>query len=200
MRLFCYCALRYSYHTKYKRTMQPSPTHLPALPLNAPDTAGSTAVDIVAALRGATTITLGGFQEAKAQDLSSWAHPAIPFVKATTFERDVEKIAASRSRWEKLTRALFTAALVCVAFALGHVATAITTDWSSHALSRASAWKVTGITDVGVTLQMGEASIAIPVGARLPNGDLVLSVSPQRNTVFLESSTLIVRVPNGAQK
>lgn len=200
MRLLCYCALRYSYHTNYKTSMQAPTTHLPALPLNAPDTAGSTAVDIVAALRGATTITLGGFQEAKAQDLSSWAHPATPFVKATTFERDVEKIAAGRSRWQKLTRALFTTALVCMAFALGHVATAFTMDWSSQALNRASAWKVTGITDTGVTLQMGESTIAIPVGARLPNGDLVLSVSPQRHTVFLESSTLIVRAPIGAQK
>lgn len=175
--------------------MQPG-SNLPALPLDAPDARSADPTDIVALLTGSTQIVLGGFRDSTAQ-VGSWAHPAAAFVPAGDFERAELEIAARSRLWRRLVLAAATLVVAIAAFAAGIVVATFSVDWGLRASSASLGWSVTSVTPTGAIVNMGGRDIAIAVGGRLPSGELIVAVQPERNAVFLERATIIVRqAPN----
>ena len=179
--------------------MQATP-NLPALPMDAPDARSADPAHIVALLTGSNQIVLGGFRDATAQS-GSWAHPAAAFVPAGDFEKVEARIAARRRFWARLVTASVFVMAVVVAFAAGVVVATSGVDWGLRANSAALGWHIQTVTPTGVVVRMGGRDTNIAVGGRLPSGELVVSVQPDRNAVFLERSTIVVRkAPAGEER
>jgi len=171
--------------------MQPG-SNLPALPLDAPDARSADPTDIVALLTGSSQVVLGGFRDSTAQ-VGSWAHPAAAFVPAGDFERAELEIAARSRFWRRLVLASAVLVIAVAAFAAGIVVTTFSVDWGLRASSASLGWSVTAVTPSGVIVNMGGHEMPVAVGGRLPNGELIVAVQPERSAVFLERSTIIVR-------
>jgi len=97
------------------------------------------------------------------------------------------------------------AAALLFFFAMG-----IATTWSmlAGALARQSGptasaqWSIASLDARGVKVKAGPSTFFVPVGEQLPNGDVVVSVLPERSAVVLSSGTLLLRgstseAPNG---
>lgn len=168
------------------KTARPSPTRLAA-----PD-----AVDLLIAIHGAPTVALTGFRPATAAR-TLWTHPCVPFVQAAISPLDLVPTLQKASLQRRILLAAAVATLALAMFALGMVASL---SKVSDTLSRTSApahqvaWSISRIDAGGAHLRTGAgANIFIPVGDRLPNGEVLVSVLPERSTVVLSGGTLVLR-------
>lgn len=171
--------------------MQATP-NLPALPMDAPDARSADPAHIVALLTGSSHIVLGGFRDSTAQT-GSWAHPAAAFVPAGDFEKSESKIAARRRFWSRFVVAASLVVASVLAFVAGVIVATSGVDWGQRANAASLGWHIQSVTPSGVVVRMGGLETNIAVGGRLPSGELIVSVQPERRAVFLERSTIIVR-------
>ncbi len=160
---------------------------------NAPD-----AVDLLSQLIGRHEVEMKGFRPSTAIK-GAWSHPDIPFIPAPASPMDLVATMVRTThhrRWQVVLAAL---ALAIMVFAAG----VLTANMRLTSLLRASMseatplWTVVRIEQRGVVVQTSGSlkdpgrRVLIPVGDKLPNGDVVVSVLPERNTVVLGSGALV---------
>jgi hypothetical protein len=153
---------------------------------------GESPVDIVAALSGSASVTLGGFGD-KHLRLGSWTHPSTPFLSAREFDREEAEVIRARAAWKRAIRISINMAIAAAAFALGLFTAIAAVDWRQQADAASMRWSITSISDQGVTVNMDGKTTVIPVGARLPSGELVVSLAPERRAVYLENTIIVLR-------
>ncbi len=76
--------------------------------------------------------------------------------------------------------------LATVAFLFGMLHSA---DSSDQALS----WRAKAVTNSGVLIGMGNSDLTIPIGAMLPNGEVLRSVNVSQQSFSTESSETMVK-------
>lgn len=178
----------------------------------------ATPSDVVAALRGSTSVRLRGFtQHTRAP---SFLRPGVQFVSPSIAMEELRSVLIVRSR---RTRIILWAALLCT-----HVAVAaIAAMWWAQQATRtaqeqfakvggassvaAVSWSVAAVSASGVLVRMGPDTgtggvagpkanaIAVPVGGRLPNGELLtlvdaargMYVTPRSRTFIAPASPLV---------
>lgn len=170
------------------------PRSTPAASLRGPD-----AVDVLAAVVGGKCIRLKGFRPQTAQR-APWGHPEVPFIAAPVSPMDLVPTLQRVERSRKWRLWIAAAATLLFFFALG-----IGTTWSllASALARQSSptasaqWSISSLDGRGVKVKAGTSTFFVPVGEQLPNGDVIVSVLPERSAVVLSSGTLLLRGPTG---
>jgi len=159
---------------------------LAAPPLGTPD-----AVDLLCAVVGADRVEVSGFSP-KSAARPGWAHASPAFVRAPVDPLDM--IPALR-RVVKFNRTAVGFALVgmCLAsFGLGQVlASSRLSSLVGEQVSQGG-WSFEAVESGSVRLRAGATTVDVRVGEALPNGDVVVSVSPQNRMVVLGSGTLVL--------
>lgn len=172
---------------------------LPQIALVAPDPAGADPTELVAALLGGAALTLPGFADHTALK-GHWLHPAVPLVAAGQFDAHQPHLGTRRLAWRRTGWVAAGLLVASLAFAGGVAWATYTADWlGAHAAGAdvsAPVWSIVDVTPAGVMIVLGGSPpILVPVGAKLPNGDAVVSVAPERGTAYLESTTVVLRAP-----
>ncbi len=156
----------------------------------------ATPSDVVAALRGASSVRLRGFTaQARAP---SFLRPGMQFVSPSIAIEELRGVLVARSR---RTRIILWMSLLCTHIAVA----ALAAMWWAGQGARAAqdqfartgpaavvtAWSVVAVTPAGVQVRIGTDSargesspgrptISVPVGGRLPNGELLTLVDAER--------------------
>lgn len=168
------------------------PNTLPVVPLEPPLLANTSSYEIAAILAGSREIVLTGFSESRALT-AAWQHPNTPLIAAGHYERDLPLIIEQSGRWKKTVRAAWIFATACLAFAAGTFISMLAVDWSERATDSVAAWSITGFAGDGILVEMGGKTTMVPMGARLPNGELVVQTMPDKRLILLQSSTIYLR-------
>lgn len=155
--------------------------------------------DIVDALAGGQTKILSGFSD-QAAATGRLSHPSAPFVPARQFDRSAPVISRAMMRWRRLVLVFTGLSLLAIGLAIGVLVSLAMVRWDAGPQVALPTWTLTQVTDRGVSLLMGERTSLIPIGGRLPNGDVVVSVFPNRNVVVLGTSTVMLRPDPGGVK
>lgn len=158
-------------------------------PLQAPDAAQVSAQDLIELIAGTSAVEMQGFPQRKAHK-GFWSHPNMPFTTVQDAERDVQLIQVRARRWRQLVPTFLGVGLLMAGFAAGHLFGVLSVSIDPGV---ASPWQVAGVAPGGVLVKMNNRTDLVPVGARMPNGELVLAVNPDRGIAVLESSSLMVR-------
>ncbi len=154
------------------------------------------AVDLLVAVYGEDKVVLQGFGSASAAQ-GIWTHPSIPFVSAPISPMDLVPTLQRSALHRRVLHWSIFVACGCALFSLGMLAT-----WSklSDTVGRAARplrnleWSVSQVDSRGVHIRTGgDTTTFVPVGDRLPNGEILISVLPERATVVLSSGTLVLR-------
>lgn len=162
----------------------------------------ATPSDVVAALRGSATVRLKGFT-AQART-PSFLRPGVQFVSPSIAMEELRGVLVARSR---RTRVILWAALLCTHVAVAALAAMWWAGQSARAAQEqftrsgsttvATSWKVVSVSGAGVLVRVGDdpsraqsndgkeslaggRTVAVPVGGRLPNGELLTLVDASR--------------------
>lgn len=164
------------------------------LPLSPPDLEKMAPTDVLALLAGGTKVNLGGFSD-RAALRGSWTNPATPFIPARQFDRAVPLIKSSKTNWRMVVALMVCVCLSASFFGAGVLLSTALVKWETAAADASPPWRMTQVLPTGVMLSMQGQTNLIPIGAKLPNGDVVVSVFPNRNVVVLETATVMLRSP-----
>jgi len=139
----------------------------------------ATPSDIVAALRGASSVTLHGFsQQVRGPSL---LRPGVQFVSPAIDAEELRGVLAARSKRIRV--------LLWIAIAFSHVALALTVallvrGQASSGAPATAAWSAVAVRPAAVLVRVGEGDGApvfpVAVGARLPNGEVLTMVDVSR--------------------
>lgn len=147
------------------------------------------AVELVKAIHGAGNVELRGFSEARAMPI--WTHPAVAHVVVADSARDALSTLVADQRRMRMVFAFAAVLLVVSAFCAGalfaylkgsHVAAAVPT----------LVWTAVDMSEKGLVVATPAGRVVVPLGGKLPNGDVVLAVQPARRVVVLSSGTLVL--------
>jgi hypothetical protein len=119
----------------------------------------------------------------------------VPFVAAASAEEERLAHEASVSRWRLLFMVVALGSALLVGASVGAYLSAMKLNVLDKAISSAAPWKVVDLRSDGVIISSDARQLLVPVGEALPNGELVLSVLPDKRAVVLGSGTLVLR-PN----
>lgn len=167
-------------------------SHLPAVPLDPPEIGDTTPYEVAAILAGSREIVLAGFAESRALT-GAWQHPNTPFLAAVNYERDLPVILCHAGRWKRTILGAWILGAAAIAFAAGSFISILSVDWTERANASVASWSITGFSQGGVLVEMAGKTTAVPMGARLPNGELVVQTMPEKRLVLLERSTIYLR-------
>lgn len=161
----------------------------------APSLEHSVPGDLIELVAGSASATLSGFSDRTATR-GSLTHPATPFIPARQFDRAVPVIGRSAKTWRWLVLGLTGLGIFSLAMGLGVLVALALVRWETTAAETLPAWKLVKVVDQGVMVSMGGREDLIPIGGKVPNGDVVVSVFPNRNVVVLDSATVMLRTPD----
>lgn len=147
------------------------------------------AVELIKALNGAESVLLRGF--AQERPLPLWTHPAVAHVVVADSPREALASLAADHRRGRRVLAFASMLLVITAFCGGALfATLRTTDL--RAAGPGLAWSPVDLTEKGLVVATTAGRVVVPLGGKLPNGDVIVSVQPARRTAVLSSGTLVL--------
>lgn len=157
------------------------------------------AIDMLCSVLGAKHIELAGFGASSATR-PGWTHASPAFVRAPA--DPLEMVPALR-RVIKFNRGVVAFALVglCLSmFGLGQVLGSSRLASLVGAQVPLAGWSFESVESDFVRLRTGATTVDVRVGEALPNGDMVVSVSPSNRMVVLGSGTLVLhqRAPGRA--
>lgn len=152
----------------------------------------TTPTGIVAVMLGADFVTLSGF--AAEPMPPSWTRPGVVHVAAPiASDALVNEVLGAKRRVrnvERLAWALCALAALATGLAfniLGGQAPA------AGPVSAHTGWQAVAVDASGVLIQSAENFYTVPVGSRLPNGERLLAVSPQRRAYTTQNATIILQ-------
>ena len=133
-------------------------------------------------------IELHGFNKPQAK----WFAPGVKFVSVSQTGRN--DIGAEIAWQSQRTRKTILASVVILAVFLliaGLISAMLSSQSSplDRAALRPMAWSPVRVTDSGVLVRSGPNEIHIPTGHRLPNGEMLLSVSRDRSSYATPNGT-----------
>lgn len=165
-----------------------------------PSLDGPSPTDVVALLSGSSSVSLAEFANETAIS-GALTHPSTPFIPARRFDQTLPLLEDSAERWRKVGRCLIGLSLLMIGLAIGALAVLARVEWLPSSTSTVASWSVSQIVEKGVVVKMGDRTSLIPVGGKLPNGSIVVSVFPSRSVVVLDDSTVMLRgsSPRGSQ-
>lgn len=163
----------------------------------APSLTDPSPTDLVSLLSGSSSVSLSAFADETAIG-GSRMHPATPFVAARQFDLIAPGLTASAKKWRRLVLALTGLGLLLLGLALGALVALAQVDWRLPG-SALPGWSIDRVVEKGVMVKMGANTDLVPVGGRLPNGAVVVSVFPDRGVVVLDSATVLLS-PKGSSK
>jgi hypothetical protein len=153
------------------------------------------AVGLLTHVIGSPTVTLRGFSRASAVK-RVWSHPTYAFIPAPMSPMDLVAPLQHAKRHRMWLTGLAAAAAAVMTFTLGAVLAGVRVNQAAVRAVRsdpaASSWAIAGLERQAVIVKTRGANIRVHVGDKLPNGDLVVSISQERNTVLLSSGTLFL--------
>lgn len=148
-------------------------------------------VDLAIAFHGAEHVDLPGFGQ---QDVQSapWSHPTIAMVRPLERSEDaLASLASDRRRGVALVL-LACALLASGAYSAGIFAGTVKA-WRERSLQPSSlAWTPVEVMESGLAISTAAGRVVVPLGGKLPNGDVLLSVQPARRLAVLSSSSLVI--------
>lgn len=168
----------------------------PGMPLEMPRVDQPDALTVAAVLAGGANVHLRGFRQASAMT-PEWMHGTAAFVSASADPMDiVPPLVASRRR-NRVVLGVLGMALLVAAFAMGSALVAARMP-VAVADPAAASWRIVTIQPSAVVIESEGRRASIAVGGKLPNGDQVLSVAPDRRMVVLASGTVVLHAPSTA--
>jgi len=165
-------------------------TSFPAKPpLRSPDVSHTGASDLIGLLAGGPEVHLQGFPERKAIR-APWNNPGLPMIAVQAFDREAPELRRQAKAWRRFVYGSFLCSFLVLGLACGYL-------WGLGSmrmdLGPLAPWKMVEVLPGGVKILMGGSHVVIPVGGRLPNGDMVVTVYPSRSVAVLDGSTVMVR-------
>lgn len=149
----------------------------------------TTPTDIVCALYGASSVTLSGFEKKPWPPV--WTRPGLVYVSAPiASDAVVAEVLGAKRKIKWIERAAWLA-LIVGSMALQQILTMLSAP--KEANINVQSWQITRVTNNGLIAKSGEQSYQITVGSRLPNGDRLLAVIPERNAYATQHSTVILQ-------
>jgi hypothetical protein len=134
-------------------------------------------------------VVLTGFN----QPHTNWFAPGVRFIGMTKTGR--HDIGAELARQAVRTRRMLivAAALVATALVLGALLVAKMSNFEPDKVEvRAISWHAYKIEAAGVWIRSGSNSVFVPIGGRLPNGELLVSANPPRNAYSTPSGVTTI--------
>lgn len=168
------------------RPVKPSERNVNALDAGAPD-----AIDMLCSVVGATRIQVSGFSADSARR-PGWTHASPIFVRAPADPLDLVPTLKGAIRFNRGVVAFAAAGLCLCGVGLGQVLGTSRLNDLVGAQSVPSGWAVESVHADFVRLRAGAQTADVRVGESLPNGDVVVSVSPANRMVVLGSGTLVL--------
>lgn len=157
--------------------IQPS---APLAPTALSKTGPLNASNLVCMILQANKVELEGFDNPKVNVFA----PGVRFVGLNKNGRPsngLEEIAWQGSRNRKVL--LVCAAMLCVTLVLASVLFRLAgASEFHHQKTMPMSWTAQSVESTGLRVRSGSSEVVIPVGSRLPNGELLLSVSYERKT------------------
>lgn len=151
----------------------------------------TTPTDIVAAMIGASTVTLKGFDKPAMPPI--WTRPGIVYVSAPiASDAVVQEVLGAKRKVRLIERASWVMLVVAI-IALQYPIELLTSPAQPTAAISTNSWQITSVSEDGVVAKTGEHSYIVPVGSRLPNGERLLAVTPERNAYTTNSATVILQ-------
>lgn len=165
-----------------------------ALPVSQTSEPGAaiTPDQIISALIGADSVVLKGFNPVQTKPLPFW----VP----TISQFDVAMSAPAARKASLLTHRLSVLAVLIMLACVG-----LLTYWGqqmyglaaatskAQAQSKAASWAVKSVNDGGVQIQMGSILLPVPLGAMLPNGEILRGVDVQLQSYSTDTQTTVVK-------
>lgn len=151
--------------------------------------------EIVSAILNSDTITLDGFSQDPMP--GSWLRPALRFVPADVSLADggVDEELSARAQAIRWTRrgigAAMLLALLSIAFWMGVATRPAPTEASSE-------WFVGGVGAQGVIVNSDSVALLVSPGEKLPNGEILQAVIPERSTYVTDHATVLVQARQAA--
>lgn len=150
----------------------------------------ATPSDIVIAMLDSDTITLHGFDSEEMP--APWFRPGVRYVSASIAPDDLvrEVVGATRARkWvERCAWCLVLLTVLC-AWAVMSALTRAPEPLPSYSAS----WRVTGVEAAGIQVASGQNTYLVHLGSRLPNGERLLSTSPERRAYTTDVGTTLLQ-------
>ena len=183
-------SVKYDHDTNWKSIVQVS-NHPQGSPRAAALTGSPDAVDLLCAVVGAERIEVGGFA-AGSVARPRWTHASPAFVRAPVDPLDLVPALRRVVKFNRWVVGFAVAGLCLASFGLGQVLASSRLSSLVGAQVMQGGWSFEAVQSDGVRLRTGSTQVDVRVGEALPNGDMVVSVSPNNRMVVLGSGTLVL--------
>lgn len=140
---------------------------------------------------GAKRIQLSGFSPESARR-PGWSHASPIFIRAPADPMELVPNLKKAVRFNRGVVAFAIAALCLASFGLGQMLGSSRLSALVGAQAAPGGWVFESVHDDFVRLRAGSDVVDVRVGESLPNGDMVVSVSPANRMVVLGSGSLVL--------
>ena len=149
-------------------------------------------VDLAVQIHGDASIDLPGFAAQDAQAVAAWTHPTIALVRPMdNVEEALASLAADR-RCGRIGAFAATTLVAIACYCLGMFTSTLQAWRVSGTPATSLAWTPVEVREAGLVISTTAGRVLVPLGGKLPNGDVVLSVQPARRVAVLSSAALVI--------